>query len=223
MIADRPFRFLDLPPELRNRIYDFTFADNAPENVKLFSMKGQVPSPAITVTSRQVRNESLLLYTEAIDCFYGAHVLQIDIDLRQLVNTEAKRLPELPSIEGRSFINIIQNPPLPINKLALHIGGGEPCAAQITLVFEKVPDEGFDILFYWHSEPQNIRKAARFWNAMADDDYELTTGPGERLNVGTIVKVLFRYCGWGQHVDRLEGAGNETLDVETQGAGPAHD
>ncbi|KAK5168799.1 uncharacterized protein LTR77_006108 [Saxophila tyrrhenica] len=51
-----PFRFMDLPPELRNRIYGFATHNEVP--LRLRALK----PPAITRVSRQVRSESIPVY-----------------------------------------------------------------------------------------------------------------------------------------------------------------
>jgi hypothetical protein len=58
----KPFRLLDLPPELRNTIYDFVFAGH-----KLFIPALQPEdfrhiAPALLVSCKQIYNEAILTY-----------------------------------------------------------------------------------------------------------------------------------------------------------------
>jgi hypothetical protein len=59
--AELPFRFLDLEPELRNRIYEQTFFAEAQT-----SSSGLAPH-ALTRVSQQVRRESLGLYYSSVE------------------------------------------------------------------------------------------------------------------------------------------------------------
>lgn len=65
----QPFRFLDFPPELRDRTYAYTLPEGSPVGVKLALGCWLEPrrnairdSSAITKVSRQLREESLGLY-----------------------------------------------------------------------------------------------------------------------------------------------------------------
>lgn len=73
------FRFLDLPPELRNRVYDFIFEDLAPDIIDIFAAKAAAPSPAITAVSTQLRNETIELFHEASRIFWTKHQLSLEI------------------------------------------------------------------------------------------------------------------------------------------------
>lgn len=72
----QPFRFSDLPPELRNRIMGF--ATSKPEPLRLRELE----PPAITRVSRQIRHESIPVFFDANDfiaelaapySFYGGY------------------------------------------------------------------------------------------------------------------------------------------------------
>ena len=69
-----PFRILDLAPELRNRIYNCIFEDNAPHRLSLFDARAVAPPPAITAVSRRVRAETLGMYRAAGAAFWSSHV-----------------------------------------------------------------------------------------------------------------------------------------------------
>ncbi|KAK5121291.1 hypothetical protein LTR85_005457 [Meristemomyces frigidus] len=69
----RIFRFLDLPPELRNRIYSMVFEDNKPEEVNLLTVQTALVEPTITTLCRQVRHESIGLLRRAQSDFHSRH------------------------------------------------------------------------------------------------------------------------------------------------------
>ncbi|KAK4543985.1 hypothetical protein LTR36_004759 [Oleoguttula mirabilis] len=69
-----PFRFLDLPPELRNRVYTFHLATAANDG-KIYDLTS-LKEPAIAAVSQLVRQESLpIFFTEAaFELYVGADV-----------------------------------------------------------------------------------------------------------------------------------------------------
>ncbi|KAK5127539.1 hypothetical protein LTR85_006879 [Meristemomyces frigidus] len=56
--AEPAFRFFDLPPELRNRIYRFALVENASVRIE----RTGYARPPLLRTSRQIRAESLSIY-----------------------------------------------------------------------------------------------------------------------------------------------------------------
>lgn len=73
----QPFRLLDLPPELRNRIYEHTLEDQAPHELDVFTYRTHVPEPAITAVSRQLRKETIGLLQEATRHFWDSHIFLV--------------------------------------------------------------------------------------------------------------------------------------------------
>ena len=59
---------LDLPPEIRNAIYDLVFLPNIAEPVEL--LEATPPSKALALTCRQMHEEAKLLYREAYQKFW---------------------------------------------------------------------------------------------------------------------------------------------------------
>ena len=80
-----PFRFLDLPPELRNTIYQYHLQDTHEYQLDITQWKALVPSPSITAVSRQVRSEILGYYTPALSDFWKNHFwyLELSASLRE--------------------------------------------------------------------------------------------------------------------------------------------
>jgi hypothetical protein len=50
------FRFMDLPPEIRNRVYRFAAIDSGPSKLSTLSL------PALAATSKTVRDESFPVF-----------------------------------------------------------------------------------------------------------------------------------------------------------------
>ena len=74
------FRFLDLPPELRNRVYTFVYLDNSTRSMDIFNAYEHVPKVALTRVSKQLRNETFGMYHEATAQFWSNHELSMSID-----------------------------------------------------------------------------------------------------------------------------------------------
>jgi len=79
-MAEMPFRLLDLPPELRNRIYTCIIEDiTMPPSTDVFSALQFLPDPTITAVSRQIRSESLGLFRQATTEFWSTHNFYLTI------------------------------------------------------------------------------------------------------------------------------------------------
>lgn len=81
---DTTFRFLDLPPELRNEIYEFYLSDsnNDQHHLEISNWKTLAPDPAITAVSTQIRSESLGYFTSAFLDFFKNHGWYLDLAIR---------------------------------------------------------------------------------------------------------------------------------------------
>lgn len=71
------FRFLDLAPELRNKIYHFIFETD--ERVDLCRAEEIRPEKAITSTCRQVRSETLELHEQATERFWQSLTFTVNV------------------------------------------------------------------------------------------------------------------------------------------------
>ncbi|KAK4539745.1 hypothetical protein LTR36_010398 [Oleoguttula mirabilis] len=89
MAAVTPFRLLDLPPELRNRIYSYVFDDSALPELDLLATGRSSPPSAITVTTHQLRSETLGLHQQAMSAFWTDHKFSIYIENRDIFEDSA--------------------------------------------------------------------------------------------------------------------------------------
>ncbi|KAK3713373.1 hypothetical protein LTR37_008565 [Vermiconidia calcicola] len=126
---DPPFRFLQLPPELRNKVYDYVFEDAAHYYIAIASLpvSSLQPSPSITFTCHLVRSESLPLYHEATARFWASHDFYFTYDFEKTYLTSAevldlyelqlKRLPQYFAICNLSFwsdVRLFEKAPRPL-------------------------------------------------------------------------------------------------------------
>ncbi|KAI6862692.1 hypothetical protein KC323_g5362 [Hortaea werneckii] len=70
--------FMNLPPELRNLIYEHVFQNTAPETKDLFSSKP--PGSGLVATNRLLRSETKPIYEEIYDSFWRSHTFTVEID-----------------------------------------------------------------------------------------------------------------------------------------------
>ena len=93
----KPFRLLDLPPELRNRVYHFALEDTGEHELDLLCTRPYQPHRPITAICRKVRSESLGLYQGARAKFFRNHSFHISIDRSmEPARSLARILPKLP-------------------------------------------------------------------------------------------------------------------------------
>ncbi|KAK4895314.1 hypothetical protein LTR27_006657 [Elasticomyces elasticus] len=96
------FRFLDLPAELRLRVYELYFEGNEGREIWLFRVRPHAPEDAITAVSRGVREESLPLYVRACHAFWATSTFMMftcehvnDPEWRSFVLSQCQSIPGL--------------------------------------------------------------------------------------------------------------------------------
>ncbi|KAK5121295.1 hypothetical protein LTR85_005461 [Meristemomyces frigidus] len=127
-ITTPTFRFMDLPPELRNRIYECAFEFNVDQEIEVFTARALAPSAALTMTTHQVHKESLQLLREATQRFWSECKFFVDIPpsmikgRRRLAEMpgpwlEALRMPPLRQLGFRIRSSSLASPPARVIKL----------------------------------------------------------------------------------------------------------
>ncbi|KAI6836834.1 hypothetical protein KC332_g5320 [Hortaea werneckii] len=69
---------MNLPPELRNLIYEHVFQNTAPETKDLFSSKA--PGSGLVATNRLLRSETKSIYEDIYNNFWRSHTFTVEID-----------------------------------------------------------------------------------------------------------------------------------------------
>ncbi|KAK5739897.1 hypothetical protein LTR17_004993 [Elasticomyces elasticus] len=62
---DKPFRLMDLAPELRTRIYECYFEPEGPQTISIFDITKHAPSQAITAVNKRMRHETYKIGKDA--------------------------------------------------------------------------------------------------------------------------------------------------------------
>ena len=114
--ATMPFRFLDLPPELRNNIYSRLLEDSSPSSVDLLNYNAHVQARSILATCKQIRQELSTLLTKAQLSFWKHHSWTINFDERILdsmyrdyIMSRCEALPKSARIKHLIFLMNVQN------------------------------------------------------------------------------------------------------------------
>ncbi|KAI7367921.1 hypothetical protein KC354_g3061 [Hortaea werneckii] len=69
---------INLPPELRNLIYEHVFQNTASETKDLFSSKA--PGSGLVATNRLLRSETKPIYEDIYKSFWRSHTFTVEID-----------------------------------------------------------------------------------------------------------------------------------------------
>ncbi|GAB1742293.1 hypothetical protein NU219Hw_g7847t1 [Hortaea werneckii] len=69
---------MNLPPELRNLIYEYAFQNTAPEKKELFSSRP--PGSGLVAANRLLRSETKAIHEDIYDGFWRSHTFTVEID-----------------------------------------------------------------------------------------------------------------------------------------------
>ncbi|KAK5730659.1 hypothetical protein LTR15_000596 [Elasticomyces elasticus] len=92
---------LALPPELRNRIYEYIFEDEAPPAIDVLKIDLHWPSAALSGTCQQICQETVEMLRAAVLQFKNNHVCIIDIE--PLIRNEEDRTRLLQRFAGTGY------------------------------------------------------------------------------------------------------------------------
>ncbi|KAK5736839.1 hypothetical protein LTR17_007164 [Elasticomyces elasticus] len=99
---DKPFRLMDLAPELRNRIYECYFEPTGPQTISILDITKHAPSQAITAVNKRMRHETYQIGQDAEREFFQRSFFlawcnhnRYDIDLHTAEVNGMRRLIDL--------------------------------------------------------------------------------------------------------------------------------
>ncbi|KAK5708481.1 hypothetical protein LTR17_020660 [Elasticomyces elasticus] len=108
---------LALPPELRNRIYECVFEDEAPRNIHVGDIDNHWPSAALPASCQQICKETLEMLRAAVLRFQNDHVCIIDME--PLISNEKTRTMLRQRFGGTGYSSA------KLQSFALRIGNAE--------------------------------------------------------------------------------------------------
>ncbi|KAK5708478.1 hypothetical protein LTR17_020657 [Elasticomyces elasticus] len=203
---EQPFRLLDLPPELRVRIYECLYQDESVGDLDYLTLREHVPSVAITLTNRLIRHEAMPLYERATKSFYQQHIFYVKMRMPD-GGTGPDGEPgdtNLPE-DMRDILNIAAAmPQLPISsvriKLCLEDRGSDREYQDLRVDVKVTSGGGVEATHFWESAPG--RRDVPYSGEWLCDGAEGTQtvmiqqNDARYLEGGNILRVVVMVFGW---------------------------
>ncbi|KAK4891289.1 hypothetical protein LTR27_010092 [Elasticomyces elasticus] len=152
-----PSQLLDLPPELRVRIYECLYEDEAVGDVDYLTLRKHAPSVAITLVNRLIRHEVMPLYEGATKRFYQQQTFYIKMRMPdgQSMPDGQRDDTQLPEDMQGILTVVAAMPKLPLSsirfKLRLEYRGGEHEDLRVDVRVTR--DGGVKATHLWESDP----------------------------------------------------------------------
>ncbi|KAK5730094.1 hypothetical protein LTR15_000028 [Elasticomyces elasticus] len=185
---DKPFRLLDLPPELRVRIYECFFESEGPQTVELFETTKYAPSQAITAVSKLVRHETYQIGKEAERAFFQrSFFIEFSIYDYPIDNIKAY----FPGLEYKMRL-VASLPCFPITCLEVQVTQKEPSQPKEWSRMVVTPEPGGGITeTHDHEEGVDIKDLSH--------ELEKTTKLQNSLSgYSNVVEAVLYWHGWAK-------------------------
>lgn len=201
---DRTFRFLDLPPELRNEIYKFYLSDPNIEHhqLEISHWKSFAPDPSITAVSTQIRSESIGYFHSAFTDFFKNHGWYLELTTSMKADPiRSQILSTLHSLPKAAMIRELQFS-IPSLQCSCGRGRGNPVVISVHIDPASEVDKGpgkpewaFRVLNNAHQPHRLAIVLLQMWvdrfEARARDfGVSLTNGYSADLNVENCARVV---------------------------------
>jgi hypothetical protein len=205
------FDFLGLAPDLRNRIYEEVYHDDAPAEIALSKVGRHIPVPALVRTCHQIRHEALGYLLQAQQNL-RSRKYHVSITAQELKDHDGHDMPRLSSL-----IDHLEIQSLPTFHLRIQGLKGCPHDKALIIELDATTSEHWFAWFPWNNQRVDPRQMStddrqkRLVRAFVIESVKMgfkstTTTPGGQLDVEKCLRVLQKWlrCLGADFVERCE-------------------
>ncbi|KAK5676932.1 hypothetical protein LTS10_010696 [Elasticomyces elasticus] len=201
---DKPFRLMDLAPELRTRVYECYFEPEGPQTISIFDITKHAPSQAITAVSKLVRHETYQIGKDAEREFFQRRFFtEFSIYHYPIDNIKAY----FPGLRYKMRL-VASLPRFPITCLEIQVTQKEPSHPKEWSRMVVTPEPGGGITeTHDHEEGVDIKdlsheleKTTKLQNGLDGPQLAFTRSRGgtHYLDIPNVVEAVLYWHGWAK-------------------------